>query len=95
MPIYEYRCESCGKVHEILQKFSDEPLKECPDCKGCLSKLISNTSFVLKGSGWYADGYSSTSKKSSASCAAPDSAPKAEPAKPDSPKPAAKKEAAA
>lgn len=67
MPIYEYRCESCGKVFEFIQKFSDEPLTECPECTGCLSKLISNTSFVLKGSGWYADGYSKGGK--SASCA--------------------------
>lgn len=67
MPLYEYRCESCGKVFEFIQKFTDEPVKECPECGGCLTKLISSTSFVLKGSGWYADGYSSGGK--AASCA--------------------------
>jgi putative FmdB family regulatory protein len=59
MPIYEYRCESCNKELEAIQKFSDKPLKTCPECGGRLAKLISSTSFVLKGSGWYADGYSS------------------------------------
>jgi putative FmdB family regulatory protein len=59
VPIYEYQCIGCGKVHEIIQKFSDGPLEACPDCGGELRKLISNTSFVLKGSGWYADGYAS------------------------------------
>lgn len=63
MPIYEYRCDECGHELEVMQKFSDEPLKDCPECGGKVHKLISNTSFVLKGSGWYADGYASTAKK--------------------------------
>ena len=95
MPIYEYRCEDCSKVLEIMQKIKDEPLTECPECKGRLTKLISNTSFVLKGSGWYADGYCSAGKGVGTSTAAPESAPKAEAAKTETPKPAAKKEAAA
>jgi len=49
MPIYEYGCAKCGKTHEIMQKFSDVPLAVCPDCGGEVKKLISNTSFVLKG----------------------------------------------
>lgn len=57
MPIYEYRCESCGKHFEIFQKISDSPLTECKFCKGRLSKLISNCSFHLKGSGWYVTDY--------------------------------------
>lgn len=67
MPIYEYGCSECGRHIEAFQKISDEPLAVCPDCGGELSKLVSNTSFVLKGSGWYADGYSSTAKPSGTS----------------------------
>ena len=57
MPIYEYSCKKCGKHIEIIQKFSDKPLRTCPDCKGRLSKLISRTSFQLKGTGWYVTDY--------------------------------------
>ncbi|MCE5194253.1 MAG: hypothetical protein LLF28_02175 [Nitrospiraceae bacterium] len=53
MPIYEYECLKCGETHEILQKFSDKPLDVCSKCGGKVKKLISNTSFVLKGTGWY------------------------------------------
>jgi putative FmdB family regulatory protein len=63
MPIYEYRCQDCGKVHEFIQKFSDAPKTECPECGGRLEKLISNTSFVLKGSGWYVTDYASGDRK--------------------------------
>ena len=64
MPIYEYACLKCGKTHEVMQKFSDEPLTKCSDCGGELKKLISNTSFVLKGSGWYVTDYPSSGRKS-------------------------------
>ncbi|MEW5975408.1 MAG: zinc ribbon domain-containing protein [Acidobacteriota bacterium] len=57
MPIYEYRCEKCGEHLEVIQKFSDKPLRSCPSCKGRLTKLISQTSFQLKGSGWYVTDY--------------------------------------
>lgn len=57
MPIYEYECRACRKTTEAMQKFSDAPLAECPDCGGQLKKLISNTSFVLKGTGWYKTDY--------------------------------------
>jgi len=66
MPIYEYGCSECGKRIEAFQKIADEPLTVCPDCGGELSKLISNTSFVLKGGGWYADGYASSGDKAEA-----------------------------
>ncbi|MBW2618453.1 MAG: zinc ribbon domain-containing protein, partial [Deltaproteobacteria bacterium] len=52
MPIYEYKCQQCGRVSEVFQKFSDEPLSECL-CGGEMKKLISLNSFHLKGSGWY------------------------------------------
>jgi putative FmdB family regulatory protein len=57
MPIYEYRCHKCGKTTEITQKFSDQPMSRCPDCSGKVSKIMSNCSFQLKGSGWYVTDY--------------------------------------
>ena len=61
MPIYEYRCIKCNKILEFIQSINDDPLTEDPSCleKPCqLKKQISNTSFKLKGDGWYKDGYS-------------------------------------
>jgi len=63
MPIYEYVCEKCGNHLEVMQKVSDEPLKRCTNCRGKLEKIISRTSFQLKGSGWYKSDYSSTGAK--------------------------------
>jgi putative FmdB family regulatory protein len=60
MPIYEYECLSCGRRHEIVQKYTDMPATECPACGGPLRKLISSTSFVLKGTGWYKTDYASS-----------------------------------
>jgi len=57
MPIYEYICEKCGSHLEAMQKVSDAPLKRCAKCRGKLEKIISRTSFQLKGSGWYATDY--------------------------------------
>jgi len=57
MPIYEYECQKCGRTLEAMQKFSDSPLSECPGCSGALRKLISQSSFHLKGSGWYVTDY--------------------------------------
>ncbi|MDR3155082.1 MAG: zinc ribbon domain-containing protein [Deltaproteobacteria bacterium] len=58
MPIYEYECAQCGRIIEATQRISDPPLTECPECRGELHKLISLSSFQLKGSGWYATDYS-------------------------------------
>jgi putative FmdB family regulatory protein len=57
MPIYEYECQSCNKIKEAFQKFSDAPLTACPTCGGVLKKLISPSAFHLKGSGWYVTDY--------------------------------------
>lgn len=58
MPIYEYRCQDCGHKFEAMQRFSDAPITECPSCHAQqVKKLISNTSFQLKGSGWYVTDY--------------------------------------
>jgi putative FmdB family regulatory protein len=63
MPIYEYRCSSCGAEHEALQKLSDAPLSVCPSChKSTLTKLVSAAGFQLKGSGWYATDFRNGSK---------------------------------
>ena len=60
MPIYEYACDKCGHEFEAEQRITDAPLKSCPACRGRkVRRLISRTSFVLKGSGWYSDLYSS------------------------------------
>jgi putative FmdB family regulatory protein len=57
MPIYEYECTACGKIEEVIQHFSDKTLKKCPHCSGRLQKLISQSTFHLKGSGWYVTDY--------------------------------------
>jgi putative FmdB family regulatory protein len=56
MPIYEYNCQKCG-TFETTQKITEKPLSKCPTCKGKVKKLISNTSFQLKGTGWYVTDY--------------------------------------
>jgi putative FmdB family regulatory protein len=61
MPIYEYQCPKCG-VFEETQRITDKPLKKCPTCKGKVERIISATSFVLKGSGWYATDYAKSDK---------------------------------
>jgi len=61
MPIYEYACEKCGEF-EVSQRITDEPLKKCPTCRRKVRKLISNTSFQLKGSGWYVTDYARKGK---------------------------------
>jgi putative FmdB family regulatory protein len=64
MPIYEYKCESCLAVLEKLQKISDAPLRDCPECgKETLVKLVSAPSFRLKGSGWYETDFKTGKKK--------------------------------
>ncbi len=52
MPIYEYQCAKCG-IFEATQRITDNPLTKCPTCKSKVKRLISNTSFQLKGTGWY------------------------------------------
>ena len=61
MPIYEYRCDKCGDF-EATQRITDNPLSRCPTCKNKVKKLISNTSFQLKGTGWYITDYARKDK---------------------------------
>ena len=65
MPIYEYECTKCGKITEAMQKFSDPPLTECEHCHGQLRKLISMSTFHLKGTGWYVTDYARKRQSSS------------------------------
>lgn len=66
MPIYEYECSQCGRVEEAIQKFSDKPLTRCGHCSGKLHKLISQSTFHLKGTGWYVTDYANKSNRTSA-----------------------------
>ncbi|WP_446010291.1 FmdB family zinc ribbon protein [Candidatus Electrothrix sp.] len=61
MPVYEYECPACEKVYEVHQGMNDSPLKACSVCGGDVKKLVSMSSFHLKGGGWYSDGYASGS----------------------------------
>ncbi len=63
MPIYEYECKKCGKHLEVWQKITEEPLKVCPECGGELIKLISESGFILKGTGWYVTDYARKEKE--------------------------------
>jgi putative FmdB family regulatory protein len=56
MPIYEYICAKCGRL-EVFQRISDDPLARCPTCQRQVRKIISQSSFHLKGSGWYVTDY--------------------------------------
>ena len=59
MPIYEYECPKCGHHEEIWQKITDSPLSKCASCKGKMKKLMSQSTFHLKGTGWYVTDYAS------------------------------------
>ena len=76
MPIYEYRCKSCGHEMEAFQRLSDDPLKECPNCGDLeLAKLISAAGFRLKGGGWYETDFKGSQDKKK-NLAGADAAPK-------------------
>ncbi len=66
MPIYEYKCDKCGTVFEVRQKFSDEPLRVHDQCGGVLERLISPSALQFKGSGWYVTDYAGKSGNGSA-----------------------------
>ncbi len=64
MPIYEYQCTECGYQTEVLQKMSDDPLRDCPECgKPTMKKMVSAAAFRLKGGGWYETDFKSGNKK--------------------------------
>ncbi|HTZ83404.1 MAG TPA: zinc ribbon domain-containing protein [Candidatus Acidoferrales bacterium] len=74
MPLYEYQCKKCGHLFEKIQKFSDKPLKKCPECGGAVEKTISAPAVQFKGSGWYVTDYAK--KGSSAGSSSSDSGSK-------------------
>ena len=81
MPLYEYQCQSCGSVFEVIQKFSDEPLKLHESCGGVVERLLSAPALQFKGSGWYVTDYAKSgggSKSSSDSKAEAKSETKSE-----------------
>ena len=71
MPLYEYQCDHCGELFEIIQKFSDDPLSECELCGGKLERLLSPPSILFKGDGWYVTDYGSKNGKNSSSATNP------------------------
>ena len=85
MPIYEYQCEKCQHTLEALQKFSEKPLRECPECgKHTLKRLISAPMFRLAGSGWYETDFKSENERKR-NLAGKDDAPPAESSAADKP----------
>jgi len=84
MPIYEYRCRECGHQKEFLQRMSDAPLTDCPECgKPSFTKLLNAAGFQLKGTGWYATDFKNNNAKPAAKADKPaDSSKPADGAKP-------------
>ena len=95
MPIYEYRCASCGFENEYLQKVSDPLLTQCPECgRGTFNKLVSAAGFQLKGNGWYVTDFKNKGGKPAADPAKADAGKSADAEKPAEPKKEEKAEAA-
>ena len=84
MPLYEYHCDRCGKTFEVIQKFSDEPLKVHEDCGGEVERLLSPPALQFKGSGWYVTDYGRGGKSPASNGSNGKSGGKAETSKGDS-----------
>jgi putative FmdB family regulatory protein len=79
MPIYAYKCESCGHAKDVLQKISDAPLTQCPSCGAdAFRKQLTAAGFQLKGSGWYATDFKGGTAAATAPAAGAAAAPAAE-----------------
>lgn len=86
MPIYAYKCESCGAAKDVLQKISDPALSDCPACgQPTFRKQVTAAGFQLKGSGWYATDFRGGSSAAAASAGAASTAAASEPASPATP----------
>ena len=86
MPTYEYACKACGERLEVVQKFSDDPLTECPACGGQLRKVFQAVGIAFKGSGFYKTDSRSGSKSSTAAASSESSSSKGEATKSESTK---------
>ena len=73
MPLYDYKCQKCGKTFEVLQKFSDEPLQVHESCGGKVERLISAPALQFKGTGWYVTDYARNGKSPSTGASGSDS----------------------
>jgi putative FmdB family regulatory protein len=86
VPLYEYQCKKCKHRFEKIQKFSDAPVKKCPECGGAVEKLLSAPAVQFKGTGWYVTDYAGkrggNTTESGASSASSDGAKDGAPAKP-------------
>ncbi len=87
MPIYEYECEKCQEAFEISQKISEPPLTECPTCGSPVRKLVSRSSFQLKGGGWYKTDYKKPGSSSGGSSGGTKSETASATPAPEKPKP--------
>lgn len=68
MPTYQYQCDACGKGFELEQRITEDAIKKCVKCgKPKARRMISSGNFILKGGGWYSDGYGSSGGSSSSS----------------------------
>jgi putative FmdB family regulatory protein len=85
MPLYEYRCASCGELMEALQRVGAAPLSECPRCGGALERIASAPALQFKGSGWYVNDYGRGRGNDSAGKAESGSSDKAKSSSPDKP----------
>jgi putative FmdB family regulatory protein len=85
MPVYEYECQDCDKQFEVFQSIKDNPLKNCKFCEGKVRRLISQSSFALKGGGWYKDNYSKGGSKEKKTPDKAEPAPKIEKKDPKGP----------
>jgi putative FmdB family regulatory protein len=88
MPIYEYRCSACGHQNDFLQKLSDPPLTQCPECgKNTFSKQVTAAGFQLKGTGWYATDFKNkgSTKNASSEKSGSSESGSSESGKPDAP----------
>ena len=98
MPMYEYRCKACGHQFEVIQKFSDAPVRKCPKCGKSVERLVSSSAIQFKGTGWYVTDYgrkgSASESKAEAKDGKGEKEKSVESAKPDKTEKTAKAESA-
>lgn len=83
MPTYEYACDNCGHRFDVRQSFSDDPIRECPECTGAVRRVLYPSGVIFKGSGWYitdsrSSGSESTGSSATSDSSSSDTSPKSE-----------------